>query len=211
MKKIKLEKLEKLERQPERMKYEIKNRFSGAVIFAIETKSFKLCVEVAVMSGANLAGANLAGAGLAGANLSLANLSGADLSGAGLSWANLSRANLSGANLAGANLSGADLAMAGLAEGVGYVQVSGIGSARRNTSYRIDTNEVWCGCFHGTLAAFSARIKTTYTDGKFRAQYDAAVAFFTACRVEWEKENKKASGAGDGPGVEAVATGGKGK
>ena len=150
MKKIKLEKLEKLERQPERMKYEIKNRFSGAVIFAIETKSFKLCVEVAVMSGANLAGANL---------------------------------------------SGADLAMAGLAEGVGYVQVSGIGSARRNTSYRIDTNEVWCGCFHGTLAAFSARIKTTYTDGKFLAQYDAAVAFFAACRAEWEKENKKASGA----------------
>ena len=137
----------------------------------------------------------MSGAGLAGANLSLADLSGADLSKAGLSWANLSRANLSGANLSGANLSGADLAMANLSEGVEYVQVSGIGSARRNTSYRFDTNDVWCGCFNGTLAAFSARIKTTYTDGKFLAQYAAAVAFFAACRAEWEKENKKASGA----------------
>ena len=62
------------------MPFEIKNRFSGAVLFSLETESFKLCVEVAVKSGANLYDADLSGANLSGANLSRANLSGADLS-----------------------------------------------------------------------------------------------------------------------------------
>ena len=111
------------------MKFEIKSRFSGAVLFSLETDSLKLCVEAAVESRANLSGAylyganlsraNLSGADLADANLSRANLSGAYLYGANLSranlyGANLSRANLSGADLADANLSGADLADANL-------------------------------------------------------------------------------------------------
>src|SRR5258708_4316513 len=106
------------------MLYEIKHRFSGAVLFSLECGSFKICVSAAVksranLSGANLSGANLSGASLSGANLSRANLSranlsranlsGANLSGANLSRANLSRANLSRANLSGANLSGANL------------------------------------------------------------------------------------------------------
>ena len=76
------------------MLYEIKHRYTGAVLFSHECDSWKICAEAAVLSRANL---------------SRANLSGADLSGAGLSGAGLSGANLSGAYLSGANLSGADL------------------------------------------------------------------------------------------------------
>jgi hypothetical protein len=61
---------------------EIKNRFSGAVIFQGEYESLKLCVIAAVRAGANLAYANLAYANLAYANLADANLAGANLAGA---------------------------------------------------------------------------------------------------------------------------------
>ena len=71
------------------MKFEIKNRWSGELIFSIETESWKLAVEAAIKSEANLSKADL----------SCANLSKADLSCANLSEANLSKANLSCANL----------------------------------------------------------------------------------------------------------------
>jgi uncharacterized protein YjbI with pentapeptide repeats len=96
------------------MKFEIKHRFTGSVLFSLETDSLKLCVEAAVKSGANLTGANLSGADLSGANLRGADLTGAYLYGANLSRANLSRANLYGANLSGANLSRANLYRADL-------------------------------------------------------------------------------------------------
>ena len=101
------------------MKSKIKSRFSGAVLFSLETESLRLCVEAAVKSGADLYGANLSRANLYDANLSRANLYGADLSGADLygadlSGADLSSANLYGANLYGANLYGANLSRANL-------------------------------------------------------------------------------------------------
>ncbi|MFH1146831.1 MAG: pentapeptide repeat-containing protein [Pseudomonadota bacterium] len=98
------------------MKFEIKNRFTGSIIFSLETDSIKLCVEAAWKNRADLFGADLFGANLSGANLSWANLSGANLSGANLSGANLFRANLSGADLFRANLSGADLSQANLSQ-----------------------------------------------------------------------------------------------
>ncbi len=91
------------------MKCEIKHKWTGSILFSLETDSLKLTVEAAVKSGAYLYGANLSGANLSGANLFGANLSGADLSGANLSGADLYGANLYGANLYGADLSGADL------------------------------------------------------------------------------------------------------
>ena len=42
------------------MRYEIKHRFSGAVLFSLECESLKVCVEAAVKSRANLAGAYIA-------------------------------------------------------------------------------------------------------------------------------------------------------
>ena len=93
------------------MKFELRHRASGCVLFALETESLRLCVEAAIRSRASLSSANLPGA-----DLSYANLSHTDLSGANLSGADLSGANLSGANLSGANLSGAKGAAAVIAK-----------------------------------------------------------------------------------------------
>ena len=118
------------------MKFEIKNRWSGQIIYQDEAESLKILVLAAIKTGADLQDANLSGADLRSADLSGAdlrsadlrsanlrganlltadgelqveNLSGANLRGANLSGANLQDANLSGANLSGANLSGANL------------------------------------------------------------------------------------------------------
>jgi hypothetical protein len=103
------------------MNYQIKHRFTGAVLFETEAESLREAVEKAVVAGAyladaNLADANLAGAYLADANLADANLAGANLAGAYLAGAYLADANLAGANLAGAYLAGAYLAGAYLAD-----------------------------------------------------------------------------------------------
>jgi hypothetical protein len=115
------------------MKFEIKARFTGCVIFEADIEASEdtpnsvrlgLAVMAAVkaraylsradlsgsnLSGAYLSGSNLSGAYLSGSNLSCANLSGSDLAGADLYGADLSRANLYGADLSGADLYGADL------------------------------------------------------------------------------------------------------
>jgi len=80
------------------VKFEIKSRFSGEILFSVETETLKLAVEAAYKSGAYLGGANLEGANLEGANLGGANLEGANLEGANLRGANLGGANLGGAN-----------------------------------------------------------------------------------------------------------------
>ena len=108
------------------IKIEIKNRFTGSLLFEWESENntiketvFEALKTRANLSDANLFGANLSDADLFGADLSRANLFGANLYdanlfGANLSDADLSRANLSGANLSGANLSGANLSGANL-------------------------------------------------------------------------------------------------
>ena len=116
------------------MKFEIKNRFTGAVKFTAEIEceegtstSIKLGLAVkwavkaradladADLADANLAGAYLAGAYLAGAYLAGANLAGAYLADADLADADLADADLADADLAGAYLAGAYLADANLA------------------------------------------------------------------------------------------------
>jgi hypothetical protein len=91
------------------MKFEIKSRWTGRVLFSLETETLKLCVEAAIKSRADLSGADLYGADLSGADLSGADLSGADLSGANLYGADLYGADLYGADLSGADLSGAKI------------------------------------------------------------------------------------------------------
>ena len=106
------------------MKFEIKSRWTGEVIFtddidcddgASHSINLGFAVKVAVNANANLAGADLARANLAHADLVDANLARADLAGA-----NLARANLAGANLARANLAGAKLARAVGIVGAGH-------------------------------------------------------------------------------------------
>jgi Pentapeptide repeats (8 copies) len=79
-------------------KYEIKNRWTGELIYSAEADSWEQVLK-AITAGANLRGANLRGANLRGANLEGANLEGANLWGANLEGANLEGANLEGANL----------------------------------------------------------------------------------------------------------------
>ena len=162
-------------------------------------------LDGANLAGANLAGANLYGANLAGANLDGANLDGAKLTRANLDGAKLTRANLDGAKLDGANLDGAKLDGANLAGAkldganlydkpiIDIVQVSGIGSCRRCTTAIVlaDAVEITCGCFHGSIEAWKAKIEATHAKApKYLAQYRAAVAFIEAC-VAAARENAK--------------------
>jgi uncharacterized protein YjbI with pentapeptide repeats len=96
------------------MFYQIKNRWTDAVLFEGDFDTMRLCVHAARNSGADLRDANLRGAALSGAALRGANLRGADLSGANLRGSDLSYADLSGANLRGSDLSYADLSGAAL-------------------------------------------------------------------------------------------------
>ncbi|MFY2599348.1 pentapeptide repeat-containing protein [Achromobacter xylosoxidans] len=98
------------------MKHEIKNRWTGAVLFTADvpegTESglvARVALEQAVEARANLRDAYLGGANLGGANLRGANLGDAYLGDANLRDAYLGGANLGGANLRGANLGDAYL------------------------------------------------------------------------------------------------------
>ena len=91
------------------MKFEIKHRLSGEVLFEAEAESLKDAAELAVKGEANLGEADLRGADLRGANLREANLRETYFRGANLREANLREANLGGADLRGANLEGANL------------------------------------------------------------------------------------------------------
>ena len=108
------------------MQFEIKSRWTGAVIFTAEIEADEntstsiklgLAVKVAVKARADLRDADLRDAYLRGANLRGANLRGADLRDGYLRDAYLRDADLRGANLRGANLRGADLRDADLRDG----------------------------------------------------------------------------------------------
>ena len=87
-----------------KVKFEIKNRWTGSVLFEYEKENntLKDTVEKAVEEDAYLGGAKLEGADLEGAKLRGANLEGADLEGAYLGGAKLEGADLEGADLEGA-------------------------------------------------------------------------------------------------------------
>jgi hypothetical protein len=91
------------------MTWEIKNRFTGAVLSSGEGDLEGADLRGANLRRADLPGADLPGADLRGANLGDANLRGAYLRGANLRGANLGDANLEGAYLGDANLEGANL------------------------------------------------------------------------------------------------------
>ena len=79
-----------------KIKIEIKNRYSESVIYEYECENntIKITLEKAVEENINLYGANLEGAYLYGANLKGANLEGANLNGAYLKGAYLKGAYL---------------------------------------------------------------------------------------------------------------------
>jgi uncharacterized protein YjbI with pentapeptide repeats len=152
------------------------------------------------MHGADLRNAYIGAADLRRADMRWADLSKADLSRANLcevdmSDANLSRTNLGGADLSGAvltdvnlrdtNMGGANLREVDLPLGIRIISVAGVGSARRMTTFRVDTDEVWCGCFKGTLKDFAAKIEETHKyNARYLAHYRAVVAMLEVFRTE---------------------------
>ena len=82
------------------MKFEIKHRINGSVLFSLECESLKVCLVAAVKKKAYLRGADLRGADLGGAYLRGAYLRGADLGEAYLRGADLRGADLGEAYLA---------------------------------------------------------------------------------------------------------------
>ena len=86
------------------IKIEIRNRWTGSVVFEYtkEGNTITETVLEAIRRGADLCDANLRGANLRGADLCDANLRGANLCGANLYGADLCDANLRGADLCGA-------------------------------------------------------------------------------------------------------------
>ena len=198
------------------MKFEVKNRFTGAAQFTAEIEAesasastrLGLVVRWAVVNKANLGGANLLGANLYGADLYGANLSGANLSGANLGGANLRSANLYGANLGGANLRGADLygadlggANLGGADLGGEVRVAALAAQCRriNDSYdflllRMESgpHKVKAGCRLFTLAEYTEHVAAEYPDTA-KATETLNILRFFAARAKADKESHSAS------------------
>jgi hypothetical protein len=140
------------------MKIEIKNRFTGSIIFEYTKDNNTISETVKEYIRQEIQ------KGKSGADLSGADLSGADLSRANLSRADLSRADLSGADLSGADLSGADLSGANLDKK--YISVSCIGSSKRMTTYCFEDDIIWCGCFKGTLVQFETQVNETHENNE---------------------------------------------
>ena len=154
------------------MQYEIKHRWTGAVLFTAElgaeyeAKSDGVTLGAAIklafraradLTGANLAGANLTGANLTGANLARAYLAdaylaGANLAGANLAGAYLARADLARANLARADLAGAYLARADLARAVDVIDAGTPNGWRAIGWRRNGVLRVRVGCRDFTVA-----------------------------------------------------------
>ena len=123
------------------MEFEIKSRWSGSVLFSIETDSLKMAIEGAVKKGANLEGADLEGADLKGADLEGADLEGAYLEGANLEGANLEPIR----NDMWAALSLAPMEISALRAAIVEGKIDG--SAYKKAGL----DGVECGCFVGTM------------------------------------------------------------
>jgi hypothetical protein len=174
-----------------KFKFEIKHRFSVAVLFSLETDSLKLCVESAVSNHADLRGANLCDANLRGADLRGAELYGADLRGAELYGADLRGADLRGAELYGAFLEfeGKKLTLVGERP---VFQVGPIGS--RNDVFVAFLTDlgvfVRAGCFFNTLTKFAAAVKANHGTNVYAKEYAAAIAMVKLHKKLWTKAKR---------------------
>ena len=173
--------------------FDIKHRYTNAVLYASGGESLRHVVEQAVaagayLDGANLARANLAGANLAGAYLARAYLDGANLDGATLDGAYLDGANLDGANLNGAKLDGANLA--GNCKLIGNRPILQVGPIGSRCAYLISfiTDAgvmVRAGCWYGSLAEFGPRVVEEHGNSVHGREYAAAIALIEAHASLW--------------------------
>jgi uncharacterized protein YjbI with pentapeptide repeats len=148
------DKIAEIEKTVEKKKFQIKNRWTGNVVFESQKTTWKEVIREAIDADANLTGADLTGADLTGADLTRANLTDADLTGADLTRANLTDADLTDADLTRANLTGANLTDADL--------------TRANLT---DANLTMClfymgGHFKANIEALVKAIRTIKKNGK---------------------------------------------
>ena len=135
------------------VKFEIKSRWSGSVLFTIETDTLKLAVEAAVKSCADLHGADLRGA-------------------------YLRDADLRGAYLRGADLHGADDNKITLVGDRPYFAIGPIGSRNDTLQAWLTDAGVYikAGCFCDTLDKFAAAVETEHGDSVHGQEYRQALA-----------------------------------
>lgn len=158
---------------------EIKNRWTGEVIYTVKSNIGAVDLRRAKLMGADLRGAHLRNADLSKADLRWADLSGADLLGANLSEADLSGAELIGTKLVCVDLRKTNLSMA-KSDKYQFIGIYGIGRKNNQTLFIPEMNRVFCGSsFMGSLAEFEAKVKETHKDNsKHLADYMAAIAYF---------------------------------
>ena len=175
------------------IKLEIKNRFTGEILFSFskENNTIKDTVIEAVkknadLCNANLCNANLCNADLCNANLCNANLYNANLYNANLRNADLRNADLRNADLRNANLYNADLRNADLRNAdldKRYISVSQIGSRKSMTTYCFDDDIIWCGCFRGTLTGFEIKVNETHKNNpQYLQEYTGFIKYLRSLK-----------------------------
>ena len=153
-------------------RWEIKHRWTGAVLYAGDGETLRDAVVAAVDSHADLRGADLLGA---------------DLSGADLLGANLRDADLSDADLSGAHLGGADLGYNKLIGASPILMIGPIGSRSDYLTAYITDNGVMVrtGCFFGSLDKFRAAVAETHGDSNHGREYAAAISLIETHAAIW--------------------------
>jgi hypothetical protein len=57
------------------------------------------------------------------------------------------------------------------------------------STYYVEIDTVWCGCFKGTLAEFSDQVEKTHADNpQWLAEYRGVIAFFESMKKQIEGE-----------------------
>jgi hypothetical protein len=177
------------------IKIEIKNRFTGSIIF--EFKKDKNTISETVKeyirqeiekgkSSADLRSADLRSADLRSADLRSADLRSADLRSADLSYADLSYADLRYADLRSADLRSADLRSAGLSYAdldKKYIQIACIGSRKGMTTYCYEDDIIWCGCYKGTLEEFEKKVSEAHKNNpRYLKEYIGAINYIKSLK-----------------------------
>lgn len=149
----------------------------------------------AELKDADLRGAELTGVNLHNADLRFANLTGANLRGADLRGADLRNADLRYADIRCTNLDSimlADANLYGVVSDKTFYQITGIGSREAVTTYCVEDDLVYCGCWceykGGSLEDFEQRVRSVYgQDGEtpnslYLTEYITAIKFFKAMK-----------------------------
>ena len=140
------------------IKIEIKNRFTGKIIFEYEKENNTISETIKEFIKKEIE------SGKSNCDLSNSNLRNCDLSNCDLRNCNLSNCDLSNSNLRNCDLSNCDLRNSNLRKR--YIQIASIGSKKRMTTYCYEDDVIWCGCFKGSLEDFENKCKETHKNNE---------------------------------------------